>query len=289
MVPAQIRALALSESLGIDEQDLPTSRPQLAASAEEQTPTYREPVVYTGPDVIIRQIDEHTWEGNGHLVYNESIYLIEGTESAILIDAGTVIPGLRKIVEDIVHKPVTLIATHVHPDHTGSAINEWESLWLCAADEVNVPSCMSDYKGEHKYLTDGQIFDLGDRQIEVIFTPGHTPGSACFVDKKAGYGFSGDAFGSTNLLVFTTLTTEADSCRKMLYFMEKYGIDYLYPGHYSGDNLETRQRLKDIEEIALGIRDGKLQYDSASGNSGGMAYSYSIPGFRINFAESGIR
>ncbi|MCF0160224.1 MAG: MBL fold metallo-hydrolase, partial [Bacteroidaceae bacterium] len=133
-------------------------------------PTYKEKVVYEGADVIFRQIDEHTWEGNGHLMANETVYLIEGEKEALLLDAGTTIPGLRKIVEGITSKPVTLLATHVHPDHTGSAISEWESIWINAADEVNVPMFMKDYKGEKKYLTDGQLFDLGGREIEIIFT-----------------------------------------------------------------------------------------------------------------------
>ena len=41
------------------------------------------------------------------------------------------------------------------------------------------------------------------RQIEVLYTPGHTSGSVTFFDKDRHYGFSGDAFGSTNLLLFT--------------------------------------------------------------------------------------
>ena len=50
---------------------------------------YQEKEVYSGPDVIIRQIDENTWEGNGHLMANETIYIIEGKEKAILLDAGS--------------------------------------------------------------------------------------------------------------------------------------------------------------------------------------------------------
>lgn len=36
-----------------------------------------------------------------------------------------------------------------------------------------------------------------------LYTPGHTPSSTTFFDKTRHYGFSGDAFGSTNLLLFT--------------------------------------------------------------------------------------
>ena len=46
-------------------------------------------VVYQDDEVVFRQLDEHTWIGNGHRVYNESLYIIEGNERALLIDAGT--------------------------------------------------------------------------------------------------------------------------------------------------------------------------------------------------------
>jgi len=227
--------------------------------AESVSVPFNEATVYKNEDVEIRQIDEHTWHGNGHLMYNESIYIIEGDSAALLLDAGTTIPGLRKIVEGIVNKPVTLIATHVHPDHTGMAINEWESMWMNEADEVNVPAIMPDYKGEKLYLQDGQVFDLGGRSIEVVFTPGHTPGSTTFIDKEAHYGFSGDAFGSGNLLVFTTLDTVISSCDKMASYLEENGIDKLYPGHYWGNNVETLQRVKDVAEISKGILDGSIE------------------------------
>lgn len=99
------------------------------------------------------------------------------TSNYFTFTGGTRIPGLKKIVEDIVGMPVTLVATHVHSDHTGSAVNEWDEIWINAADEVNTRQNMRGYKGTKRYLTDGQVFDLGGRRIEVIFTPGHTPGN----------------------------------------------------------------------------------------------------------------
>ena len=250
-------------------------------------PNYKEKVVYEGPDVIIRQIDEHTWEGNGHLMANESIYLIEGEKESILIDAGTHIPGLRKIVEGITSKPVTLIATHVHPDHTGDAINDWESIWINAADEVNTPMFMKGYPGEKKYLTDGQVFDLAGRKIESIFTPGHTPGSVTLLDRDKHYGFSGDAFGSGNLLITTNLTTQITTCEKMSYFMEKYGIKYMYPGHYMGSNLETPQRVKDIGELCLELRAGTKKGQPQEG--GMLKNVLSERGVRLNYNDEGVR
>ena len=65
-----------------------------AQEAEINSRDLRGKVVYQDDEVVFRQLDEHTWIGNGHRVYNESLYLVEGNDRAILIDAGTYIPGL---------------------------------------------------------------------------------------------------------------------------------------------------------------------------------------------------
>lgn len=78
--------------------------------------------VFKNDDVVFHQIDEHTWVGTGHMLYNESLYLIEGNDKTVLIDAGTKIKDLDKIVASITKKPIMLVATHVHRDHTGSAV-----------------------------------------------------------------------------------------------------------------------------------------------------------------------
>ena len=248
---------------------------------------YDEPVVYEGPDVIIRQIDEHTWEGNGHLMANETIYIIEGSDKAILLDAGTRIDGLDKIVAGITKKPVTLIATHVHPDHTGSAIHDFPEIWINAADTVNVPMFMADYKGKINYLEDGQVFDLGGRRIEVIFTPGHTPGSATFFEMDGRkWGYSGDAFGSGNLLLTTNFSTLLATTTRIEKYMEKHGIEKMYPGHYMGKNPETRQRISDLklmsEQMIEGTRKGDTSGQGMMGLNGrirdyGVNVSYRDP------------
>ncbi len=253
-------------------------------------PVYSEKVVYEGKDIVFRQIDEQTWEGNGHLMANESVYLIAGSESAILLDAGTEIPGLHQIAADICKKPVRLIATHVHPDHTGSAINEWDEISINAADEVGRPMFMAGYKGKTTYLTDGEVIDLGGRQIEVVFTPGHTPGSTTFVDKERHYGFSGDAFGSGNLLITTTLSTIISSAQHMAYYMEKHGIDRLYPGHYMGVNTESLQRVKDIAELCTQLREGQKEGEKMDRPGiGGLDHVLSERGVRLNYGANQMK
>lgn len=249
-----------------------------------QQSNFKEKTVFKNDDVEIRQLDEHTWHGNGHQVYNESIYLIEGEKSALLIDAGTRIPGLRKIVEEIVKKPISLVISHGHGDHIG-AMNEWEEVWINAADEAILRP--GAYKGKKQYLTDGQVFDLGGRTIEVVFTPGHTPGSTTFIDLEKHYGFSSDAFGSGNLLVFTDLSTQIASCQRMMRFIKKYDIRYFYPGHYWGDNLETPQRVEDIARICEGILDGSLS--PTPGDNRSLPNIVNMHGVKVNYGKSQMR
>ena len=98
---------------------------------------------------------------------------------------------------------------------------------------------------------------MGNRQLTVIFTPGHTPGSTTFIDKEAGYGFSGDSFGSGNLLLTLPFSTLQNTCERMLHCMERHNIQRLYPGHYYGQNAETQQRLKDMITICEDMLSGK--------------------------------
>jgi len=43
-------------------------------------------------------------------------------------------------------------------------------------------------------LHDGDIIDLGGRRLEVICTPGHSPGSMCLLDRQNRILFTGDLF-----------------------------------------------------------------------------------------------
>ena len=96
-------------------------------------------------DVVFRQIDEHTWIGTAHVMANESLYLLEGTDRALLIDAGTRIADLDKVVASITKKPVMLVATHAHPDHTGAAINDFPELNINPGDAGS--SFVANYTG----------------------------------------------------------------------------------------------------------------------------------------------
>ena len=227
--------------------------------AQDLPTDYKEKEVFRNDEVVFRQIDEHTWLGNGHEYIYESLYLVEGEDRAVLLDAGTTIHDLDKIVAQLTSKPVTFIATHVHLDHTGYAVRYFPEIYINAADTINIAEHMPGYEGTIKYIHEGDIIDLGGRKLEVLFTPGHTPGSTTFMDVESGYGFSGDAFGSGGLLLTLDFTTLAETCRKTDEYITKHGIKYLYPGHYRGMNPETPQRVKDLQKLSEEMISGKLQ------------------------------
>ena len=261
---------------------------QLAFYAQPGPPQIEGKEVFKNNDVVFHQIDEHTWVGSGHLMANESLYLVEGTDKAVLIDAGTNIKDLDKIVVSITNKPIMLVATHVHPDHTGSSIDYFPEIYINPGDTVLIQQMMTNYKGRIVFLKDSQVIDLGGRQLEVIFTPAHTPGSTTFIDLNAGYGFSGDSFGSGNLLLTGSFSTLLATCEKMSAIMEKFGIKYLYPGHFFGKNLETRERVDNEMIISKDVLSGKLKGQENPNGMMGLNLFVSEYGVIINFNEKAI-
>src|SRR4051812_23312579 len=66
----------------------------------------------------IKKINEHILRiADGEI---DNIYLIEGKDSALLIDTGIGAANLRDFIKSITSLPVIVVNTHSHPDHSGS-------------------------------------------------------------------------------------------------------------------------------------------------------------------------
>ena len=179
--------------------------------------------------VTTTKLEDNMWvlEGSDHT----DMFLVEGTQRALLIDTGTKIRDLDSIVSHVTRKPVMVVITHAHNDHAGN-IGYFPEIWMHPADTVILKR---GYAGQIHFVKDGDIFDLGGTQIEVSHMPAHTPGSIVLLDRKAGNCYSGDAFGSNHVWLqlkpLSPMQTYVNSCIKMEKLMDS-GIRRIYCGHY---------------------------------------------------------
>jgi sulfur dioxygenase len=115
----------------------------------------------------------------------------ERTREAVLID-----PVLEQRERDLALlvelgvQPLWLLDTHVHADHV-TAVSALKAAFQAAAEMTTAVGLACDAEGYERALNHGDRLEFGDEHLDVIATPGHTPGSMSFLwrDKL----FTGDA------------------------------------------------------------------------------------------------
>ena len=140
-------------------------------------------------------------------------YLLLGSNRACLIDTGLGIGNIKSITDELTDLPIQVITTHVHWDHIGGhnlynriSVHQNGVKWLesgipIPVEEIKknlVKGMKSDvlpegfdvnnyklYTGKPDHiLADGEIINLGNREIKVLHTPGHSPGHICLYEKN---------------------------------------------------------------------------------------------------------
>lgn len=209
----------------------------------------------THPWFKVDKLREGVWRISERDVDN--MYLIAGRDSAMLIDTGLGVANLRDFVKTITPLPLIVVNTHAHLDHSGGSYQfprvyahpddfdmirffgkkQFRKYTVSSLRKVDVPDSLKFPVHDSLYnvyllpVRDGHIFDLGDRKIEVIHTPGHTAGSICLLDLKDGALYSGDTNnGLTWLHPPDALPLEVfmQSLQKL---QSRTGFHTLYPGH----------------------------------------------------------
>ena len=197
-----------------------------------------------------------------HGMGGELCYLIEGNERALLIDGLTGVGSLKAFVRELTELPVMMAATHGHIDHVGAAW-EYGEVFINPDDIAlmytphhsepagrlgfaSAPSFTGEPKRTVPTLADvpaprpvktypiyeGDIFDLGGIQIEVIQVPGHTQGTVVFLDRAARVIYSGDACNGNTLLCLPGSTTIEEYKESLLHFKTfQKDFDVMYGGH----------------------------------------------------------
>ena len=128
-------------------------------------------------------------------------FLVVGTDAALLIDAGAKRVDILSLISSVTDLPLTVVLTHSDGDHTAN-LAAFPEAFVHEADAPAVCSQPGNGAVHLRPLTEGQCFALGGRTLEVLFSPGHTPGSICLLDRENGLLFSGDTVSLGPVFMF---------------------------------------------------------------------------------------
>ncbi len=130
----------------------------------------------------------------GPLEVNCYILGCEDTREAAIIDPGDNADEIIKIIEKEDLKPKFIINTHAHFDHVGGVKtiqDHYKIDFLLHKDDLflieNLDAQATSFglgnipkPNVNKFLKDGDKISLRQKVVEVIHTPGHTPGGVCY-------------------------------------------------------------------------------------------------------------
>jgi hydroxyacylglutathione hydrolase len=166
-----------------------------------------------------------------------NVYLLLNGRKALMIDTGDG-SNFEEIEEALGSLELaTTILTHGHLDHIGGMHHFKKNGLLHRADLQIVDdlnSCFPEYSKAPRNISEltFKFIKFGDFELEVIHTPGHTPGSVCLFDKRNKILFSGDTlfaggfFGRTDLIGGDEM-----ELMKSLEKIKKLDYNILCPGH----------------------------------------------------------
>jgi glyoxylase-like metal-dependent hydrolase (beta-lactamase superfamily II) len=225
-------------------------------------------------------------------------YLLRGKERALLIDSGFGLGDLAGEIAPLLgDKPLWLVNTHAHFDHLGCN-HQFEGFFLSRDEEevfrlhtdsaylwrnavVMIPGPLRlifrstlnrlfspKALGTKTLIDDGHVFDLGDRLIEVIASPGHSPGSLCLLDRGRRLLFSGDSLCDLGVMLNLDYSLSPEvylgSLEKLKSLSGAY--DRIYPGHHGFP--VPPERLEEYLACVRGILAGTLPLKRAGRGPG---------------------
>jgi glyoxylase-like metal-dependent hydrolase (beta-lactamase superfamily II) len=156
-------------------------------------------------------------------------YLIVGQKRALLFDTGMGISDIKKLTAEFTTLPIVVLNSHTHNDHVGG---NWQFDTIYGMDtdftRKNAKGSSEDAQAEiapaeicgtlpqgfdaksyatkpwtiATFLKGHDWIDLGERNIEVIATPGHTPDAISLLDRANGLLFTGDTYYPAPIWLF---------------------------------------------------------------------------------------
>lgn len=184
--------------------------------------------------------------------------LIVGEERAILLDTGMGVADIREVVDRLTDRPILVVNSHAHWDHIGDN-HRFDEIWIHEEESGSLEAGVDNdvlrrwFGPEHLtgplpdgvspdtisippsaltgLVRDGQVIDIGGRQLEVLHCPGHSPGGIALVDHANGALFSTDVAYAGALYVYgaADLPVYQRSLHRLAALAP--GLKAVYPSH----------------------------------------------------------
>jgi len=224
-------------------------------------------------------------------------FLIVGSRRAILFDSGLGVGRIGQVVAKLTPHPVTVLNSHTHFDHVGgnaefSDVRSLEIPYSIANSRGQVDPALAEYarptlaadrvcgslpagvtSREYRiptwhisgYIEDNDRIDLGNRTLEVLRTPGHTPDSITLLDRAQGLLFTGDTYYSNQIYLWapgTDLAAYRASIDRLVAL--RPSLKTLLPAH--GVPIADPERLVELQTAVREILAGSASSTPAPEN-----------------------
>ena len=210
-----------------------------------------------------------------HDVEDVKSFLIIGSEKALLFDTGLGRENIREEVEKLWQGELIVVNSHSHFDHVG---DNWRFPVVYGApgknaDLVAREGCerlnIKPYRRE--VVCDGYVFDLGNRCLEVIYTPGHSNDGIMLFDEGESVLLCGDSYYNGALFVQMDDPHFGRSSLEGYYLsMEKVvskcqNVEYVYSSH--NEVMVNFSKLVELRNALDQIRRGVVAGKDVSGET----------------------
>lgn len=196
-------------------------------------------------------------------------FLVIGSEKALLFDTGMGIENIKDEVEKLWQGEIVVVNSHSHFDHVG---DNWRFDVVYGAPGENADLVAREGSERLKIkpysreiVSDGHVFDLGNRRLEVIYTPGHSNDCIMLYDIDNQVLFVGDSYYNGPLFVQMDDPHFGRSSLESYYLsMEKVlskceNAEHVYSSHNEiMVNLSKLEELRDaLDQIRRVTAEGK--------------------------------
>jgi glyoxylase-like metal-dependent hydrolase (beta-lactamase superfamily II) len=252
-------------------------------------------------------VDEHSLRMVEAEVYGT--FAVYGTDETLLVDTGTGVGDLRSVVTAHSKAPVRVFLTHSHWDHVGGATafdrvgihpaertDDGRVIIDVLSDEFNErpTTFVADWRAEGNEFPDGfdpdsfgidpvtdveavrpgETFDLGDRTLEVLHLPGHSPGHQGVLDPESRILYGSDVVSVDGDLVAlfedSDLEEYVETVDRLLALHEEGAFETLATSHnppYAGDRVDVLDAARSVLESALGGADSFVTVETPWGDA----------------------